>query len=147
MNIYTIGCTKKSAEQFFSILQDNNVKKVIDVRLNNSNQLAAFSKSNDLKFFLGRISNIEYLHELMFAPTKDLLDKHKKGLISWDEYKDLYIKLLNERNIKEYINNSNILCDGVCFLCSESKGNRCHRMILVDYIKQNINIKVKINHL
>ena len=51
MNIYTIGFTKKSAEQFFTILKRNNVSKVYDVRLNNSNQLAGFSKGRDLEFF------------------------------------------------------------------------------------------------
>ena len=58
MNIYTIGFTKKSAEQFFTILKDNKISKICDVRLNNSNQLAGFSKGRDLKFFLSRIGNI-----------------------------------------------------------------------------------------
>ena len=75
MNIYTIGFTKKSAEQFFTILKDNKISKICDVRLNNSNQLAGFSKGRDLKFFLSRIGNIEYSHELIFAPTKEILDK------------------------------------------------------------------------
>ena len=74
MNIYTIGFTKKSAEQFFTILKDNKISKICDVRLNNSNQLAGFSKGRDLKFFLSRIGNIEYSHELIFAPTKEILD-------------------------------------------------------------------------
>lgn len=52
MNIYTIGFTKKSAEQFFKILINNKVSKVYDVRLNNSNQLAGFSKGRDLEFFI-----------------------------------------------------------------------------------------------
>ena len=33
MNIYTIGFTKKSAEQFFTILKDNKISKICDVRL------------------------------------------------------------------------------------------------------------------
>ena len=55
MNIYTIGFTKKSAEQFFNIIKDNNISKVYDIRLNNSNQLAGFSKGRDLEYFLRTI--------------------------------------------------------------------------------------------
>ena len=97
MNIYTIGFTKKSAEQFFTILKDNKISKICDVRLNNSNQLAGFSKGRDLKFFLSRIGNIEYSNELIFAPTKEILDNYKKKKITWDEYEELYIGLLEER--------------------------------------------------
>ena len=57
--IYTIGFTKKSAETFFKLLQENNIKRVIDVRLNNSSQLAGFTKGPDLKYFLKTIGNIE----------------------------------------------------------------------------------------
>ena len=34
MKIFTIGFTKKSAEQFFNSLQTAGVKRVVDVRLN-----------------------------------------------------------------------------------------------------------------
>ena len=33
MEIHTIGFTKKTAEQFFSLLKDAGIKKLIDVRL------------------------------------------------------------------------------------------------------------------
>jgi len=40
MRIYTIGFTKKSAEKFFEILKANDVAQIVDVRLNNTSQLA-----------------------------------------------------------------------------------------------------------
>jgi uncharacterized protein (DUF488 family) len=43
IKIYTIGFTKKSAEQFFGKLIKAGVKKVVDARLNNSSQLAGFA--------------------------------------------------------------------------------------------------------
>ena len=48
MNIYTIGFTQKKAQIFFNLLKKNQVKKIIDVRLNNSSQLAGFAKRDDL---------------------------------------------------------------------------------------------------
>lgn len=143
MDIYTIGFTKKSAKEFFSILGDNKVSKVYDIRLNNSNQLAGFSKGRDLEFFLSSISNIEYSHEVMFAPTKEILDNYKKKNITWDEYEKLYIKLLEERSIYKYIEEKNILREGICFLCSEPTEKECHRRLLVEYLSKKYNIVIK----
>lgn len=43
MKIFTIGYTQKSAEEFFDLLMANKVECLIDVRLNNSSQLAGSS--------------------------------------------------------------------------------------------------------
>ena len=56
MQIYTMGFTKKSAEEFFGLLKDNEIEMLIDVRLNNQSQLAGFTKGRDLAFFLRKIS-------------------------------------------------------------------------------------------
>ena len=40
MKVYTIGFTQKSAQRFFHLLRRADVKRVVDVRLNNSGQLA-----------------------------------------------------------------------------------------------------------
>ncbi len=51
MKIFTIGFTKKSAEQFFDNLQTAGVKRVVDVRLNNVSQLSGFAKKMTLPTF------------------------------------------------------------------------------------------------
>lgn len=71
--IFSIGFTKKKAEIFFELLMSNDVKKLIDARLNNSSQLAGFTKGDDLNYFLKKIAGIHYVHELIFAPTKEIL--------------------------------------------------------------------------
>ena len=43
ITLYTIGFTKKSAEQFFELLRTNNVKTLVDVRISNGSQLAGFA--------------------------------------------------------------------------------------------------------
>ena len=42
--IFTIGFTKKTAQCFFELLRKNNVSTVLDIRRNNTSQLAGFSK-------------------------------------------------------------------------------------------------------
>ena len=135
MNIFTIGFTKKSAEEFFSILKENGVKKVIDIRLNNSSQLAGFTKGNDLEFFLSEILKISYEHNIKLAPTKEILSDYKNKKIEWNEYEKLFINLLKERNECNTLVEKHKL-DGVCFLCSEAEPNHCHRKLVVNHIKQ-----------
>jgi uncharacterized protein (DUF488 family) len=98
MNLYTIGFTQKSAEKFFSLISQNNIDLVIDVRLWNSTQLAGFSKGNNLRYFLKTICNCDYVHATEFAPSKELLDGYKKGQISWDEYVPVYYRIVERRN-------------------------------------------------
>ena len=44
MEIYTIGFTQTAAERFFKRLADAGVGRLLDVRLNNSSQLAGFAR-------------------------------------------------------------------------------------------------------
>ena len=63
VNLCTIGFTKTTAEGFFERLLNAGVKKVIDVRLHNTSQLAGFAKANDLAYFLKRIAGIQFVHK------------------------------------------------------------------------------------
>ena len=74
MKLFTIGFTKKSAEEFLTLLQNAGARRIIDIRLNNTSQLAGFAKAQDLKYILQEICKIEYVHKPEFAPTKNILD-------------------------------------------------------------------------
>jgi len=79
MKLFTIGFTKKSAEEFFARLQDAGVRRVVDVRLNNTSQIAGFAKARDLEFFLRAVAGIAYLHLPDLAPTSYyILHNHRK---------------------------------------------------------------------
>ena len=122
---------------------ENKIKKVIDIRLNNKSQLAGFAKSDDLRYFLKIINNIEYIHVPDYAPTKELLGAYRKKLIDWDEYENEYFDILNQNIPKTidytFFNNS-------CLLCSESTPKYCHRRLLSEYLTEK-NKQVKIIHL
>jgi uncharacterized protein (DUF488 family) len=55
MEIYSIGFTKKRASEFFSTLKAHGIERLLDVRLNNTSQLAGFAKQADLAYFLHEI--------------------------------------------------------------------------------------------
>jgi uncharacterized protein (DUF488 family) len=135
--IFTIGFTGKTAEKFFSLLEENNIKKLIDVRLNNVSQLAAFAKKDDLEYFLKKILSCDYIHRPDLAPTEIILKNYKMKIINWDIYTDEYIKLLNSRNIILSLKKDEIV--NSVFLCSERQPKYCHRRLLVEYLQKHWN--------
>jgi uncharacterized protein (DUF488 family) len=145
MEIYTIGFAKKSAEAFFGALRKVGVKQLIDVRLNNTSQLAGFTKRDDLKYFLKELCGAEYVHEPLLAPTVEILNLYKKKKISWQEYEERFLNLMVERKIEENIDQS-FFNGPTVLLCSESKADHCHRRLVLEYL-QNKWDNFKINHL
>lgn len=132
MKIYTIGFTQKSAEEFFRILKENKIKQIVDIRLNNTSQLAGFTKKNDFKFFLKEIADIEYCHLDILAPTKEL----RKLVDKWDLYTREYLELLDRRKVLERLDQE-FFEKRTCLLCSEPSAENCHRGILAEYLKIN----------
>ena len=103
MKIFTIGFSKKDAKTFFELIKDNEVKTLVDVRLNNKSQLAGFTKVRDFPYFLTELCNTNYRHENIFAPSKELLNGYKNEDISWTQYEKIYNNLLEERKVLDKI--------------------------------------------
>ena len=132
--LFTIGFTKKTAEAFFTRLSKAGVKRVIDIRLNNVSQLAGFAKKDDLRYFLKTICNIDYIHKPELAPTRDILEEHKKNKGDWSAYEKRFMVLLSERKPEESI--SRDMFDNGCLLCSEDKPDNCHRRLVAEYLSE-----------
>jgi len=143
--IYTIGFSKKFLREFVKLLKNSQIEKLIDIRLNNTSQLSGYAKKDDLAYIMELI-NIEYVHDISLAPDNKLLSDYKKNLVDWGDYKTRYLNILEERNIKDSINE---LTNNktVCLLCSEHKPNKCHRSLLASFIKNNLNEDLDIIHL
>ena len=101
INLYTIGFTEKTAEQFFTLLQKAGIKKILDIRLNNVSQLSGFAKGKDLSYFAKTILNADYEHNIDLAPTKELLNDFKDKKIDWEQYENQYIDIINKRRYKK----------------------------------------------
>ena len=144
LQIFTIGFTKKSAERFFTELQRAGVKRLIDVRLNNSSQLAGFAKKDDLAYFLQAICGIEYVHLPELAPTAELLDAYKKRKGDWSVYERAFLELITERRIEDTIPQD--LMDRACLLCSEDRPEHCHRRLVAEYLQRKWG-NIAIQHL
>ncbi len=144
VKIFTIGFTKKTAEEFFTRLMRAGVRRVIDIRLNNVSQLAGFTKRDDLRYFLQEIGGIDYMHRPDLAPTQEILDAFKKNNGSWPAYERDFLALLSARGVEKVITPD--LLHEACLLCSEEKPARCHRWLVAEYLRSKWG-NVEIVHL
>lgn len=134
MEIYTAGFAEWSAEQFFGSLIDHRITRLVDVRLKPSSQLAGFAKQRDIKFFLKSICGADYIHELLLAPTAEILDAYRQKKLSWSEYEVEYLNLLRERKVESKLD-PDLFSGRPVLLCSEHHPDMCHRRIAVEYLQ------------
>lgn len=135
MEVYSIGFTKKTAEQFFGTLRKERIRRLLDVRLNNVSQLAGFTKRDDLRYFLREICSAEYMHQPLLAPTQEMLDDYKKRKGTWQDYERRFLALMSERKIEDQLDRS-IFAVPTVLLCSELKADRCHRRLVFEYLAE-----------
>ena len=136
MEIYSIGFTQKSASQFFDTLKTHGIERLLDVRLNNTSQLAGFAKQADLAYFLREICNCDYEHEPLLAPEQQMLDDYKKHKGSWDTYTESFLLLMRSRKIESAISKERFSHRTV-LLCSEPTAEYCHRRLVLEYLQRS----------
>jgi uncharacterized protein (DUF488 family) len=134
MEIYSIGFTQKTAEQFFTRIKSAGIRLLLDVRLNNVSQLAGFAKRADLEYFLREICAADYLHEPMLAPTQEMLDAYRGKAASWQEYETRFLSLMAERQIEHNLDRA-LFEKPAVLLCSEPTADRCHRRLVLEYLR------------
>lgn len=144
----TIGFAGKTAEEFFSLLTQAGVKKLIDIRENRQGQLSGFAKYPDLAYFLHRIAEIAYSWEPRLAPTPEIRKTYRTTK-DWDAYEASFLQLMRERDIPRALEPLEL--DGTpVFLCSEPGPEKCHRRLVADRLAEYLRGQghtVEIRHL
>jgi len=133
VEIYTIGFTQTTAERFFGRLNTAGVQRLLDVRLNNSSQLAGFAKAQDLPFFLKELVGASYEHDPRLAPTQELLDEYKKRKGDWGTYEHAFLELMAQRQIERTLSPAEFDTP-TALLCSEATAENCHRRLVCEYL-------------
>jgi uncharacterized protein (DUF488 family) len=142
--VSTIGFTKTTAERFFQRLLNAGVRKVVDVRLRNTSQLAGFAKADDLAYFLKKIGGIEYVHQPLLAPIDSLLKTYRNKSGEWRAYEEGFLSLMSERQIENRFEPETF--DGACLLCSEASPHHCHRRLVCDYLNEKWGGALEVHH-
>jgi uncharacterized protein (DUF488 family) len=136
MKIYTIGFTKKSAERFFELLEENQIGRLIDIRLRPGGQLAGFAKRDDLAYFLRELIGCEYQHFEFLAPSEDILKTYRQDK-DWDRYERQFEALMDERDVLDRLDHALFAEGPCCFLCSEDKPDQCHRRLVAERLARS----------
>src|ERR1700730_2671366 len=131
---YTIGFTRKTAAQFFGLIRDAGVRRILDVRRHNNSQLAGFAKERDLAFFLREICGADYVPLLDLAPSAQMLKAYRSKDINWSAYEHQYIESLERQAVERKLDVS--LFDRGCLLCSEHEPHFCHRRVAIEYLNE-----------
>jgi uncharacterized protein (DUF488 family) len=133
--IFTIGFTKKTAEEFFRLLQEARVQKLIDIRENRVGQLAGFAKYPDLAFFLDRILGIAYDYQPIFAPSPEIRTAYRKTR-DWAQFEKSFLKLMRQRRVLDHVDSASF--EGkVALLCSEAEPDKCHRRLVAEMLAKH----------
>ena len=134
--LFTIGFTQKSAQRFFTLLQEAGVTHLIDTRLRPGSQLSGFAKGRDLEYFLRTIVGIRYSHHVELAPTETLLKPYQAGVTAWPDYARAFSTLLGERAVEQRFTAQQL--DRACLLRSEASPQQCHRRLVADHFALHI---------
>jgi uncharacterized protein DUF488 len=130
--LFTIGFAGKTAEQFFGLLQEARVTKVLDIRENRVGQLQGFAKHPDIAFFLERILGAAYEYEPLLAPSPDIREAYRASR-DWAQYEESFRRMMAERGFPARAGQEPF--EGrVALLCSEPGPEKCHRRLVAEML-------------
>ncbi len=148
INLFNIGFTQKTAEEFFGILKKNKIECLIDIRLNPNGQLSRFAFEKDLPFFLDKlVDGCKYVHRIDLAPPAELLKEIRtKGSAMSKDYK-LFEKEFNQylerkSNIRNFVEQFKKY-QNVVLLCSEPTIEKCHRRLVSNMLLSKFSNDIK----
>ena len=148
INLFNIGFTQKTAEEFFGILKKNKIDCLVDIRLNPNGQLSRFAFEKDLPFFLDKLADgCKYVHRVDLAPQKELLKEVRtKGSAMSKDYK------LFEKEFNQYLEKKSKIenfveqfkkYENVVLLCSEHTTEKCHRRLVSNMLLNKFSKDIK----
>lgn len=135
MKLYTIGFTQKSARQFFDLLAQNGVQRLVDIRVHPDGQLAGFAKKEDLRYFLERLNGCDYVPLPLLAPAEETMKAYREDR-DWEKYRAAYLALLDRRGVPGSLDRSLFAEKTCCLLCSEASPEHCHRRLAAERLAE-----------
>lgn len=131
MKLYTIGFTQKTAERFFTLLKNNGVGCLVDIRLRPNGQLAGFARQIDLPYFLTELAACDYRHIEALTPTDEILSEYRKDH-NWSRYVGRFEALMESRDVPRALDRAMFEEKACCLLCSEATPEKCHRRLVAE---------------
>ena len=135
LQIWTVGHSTRSAEEFGRLLQIHQIRTLVDVRsFPGSRRYPQFNKSS-LQEFLPTI-NVEYVHAPRLGGRRKPNAKSYNSAwknASFRAYADYMETAEFEEGIRDLI--AIARKESTAIMCAESLWWRCHRSLIADYLK------------
>jgi uncharacterized protein (DUF488 family) len=142
--LFSIGYESKELKEFISILQENHINTLIDVRELPLSRKKGFSKKN-LQENLNK-NNIDYIHFKELGSPRELRNTLRKDR-NYPNFFKKYSAFLKSKNNTIKVLHELITENNCCLMCYEEWSYRCHRSIICDEIKEIDGNGLKIKHL
>ena len=136
MRINTISAYETTAEKFFGALESWDIDLLLDTRLKNTNQLAGFTKKNDLAYFVPKLLHADYVHDKLFAPAPTMMERYIHGNIGWDAYADAYREDMREREAVPQFFDRYGDCESVALVGTATRSRRSHVEVLAEMLEE-----------
>ena len=143
VEITTIGFTQSSAEYFFERLTAAGVRRVLDVRLHNTSQLAGFAKAPDLAYFARVICDATYERDVRLAPGSEMLKAYRSGACTWEWYEAQFLELMQVRQVPGVLDPRSFIDRKTVLLCSEPGPEHCHRRLVAELFRDAWGARVE----
>jgi len=142
--LFTIGYEGHDLDSFITLLKNNSIVLVIDVRRTPISRKCGFSKSSLSERLKGE--NIDYIHFRELGSPKPLREQLKLtgDYSAFFEKMEEYLQTQSEEIEKAY---NCAVTNRSCLMCFEHLAQSCHRKIVADRIKQCDGNGLKINHI
>ena len=139
MKIYTIGYEGLGMDEFMSLLAENDIDTIVDVREMPLSRKPGFSKKA-LEATLN-LSGREYIHLVALGCPKTIRDRYREDG-NWKRYTEHFLKHLATQDDAVAELAALAATSNCALLCYEADYNFCHRSMVANAVKQVTRARV-----
>ena len=139
MKIYTVGYEGLDIDSFLSLLADNDIETVVDVREMPLSRKPGFS-TKSLASVLN-LSGREYVHMVDLGCPKLVRDRYREDG-NWKRYTEGFMKHLKTQDDAIAELSALAATSNCALLCYEADSNFCHRSMVASAVKDYCGARV-----
>ncbi len=139
MKIYTVGYEGLDIDSFLSLLAENDIETVVDVREMPLSRKPGFSKKSLASVL--NLSGREYVHMVDLGCPKLVRDRYREDG-NWKRYTEGFMKHLKTQDDAIAELSALAATSNCALLCYEADSNFCHRSMVASAVKDYCGARV-----